>query len=231
MKKIKPIIIFLLLLVGMDIFSYIPLRILNINMNNLSMNMKILYNFIFDVIFMAIIFIIYRKKLIKEFKEFFSNFNDNMVIALEYYLVGLVIMLVSNCLIGYFFSEANANNENMVRLLIDRYPLYMLFSVALYAPLVEETIFRRCIKDIYDAFGKSKLVKYIYIIFSGLIFALLHVMGSATSSIDYIYVIPYLSLGICFASLYYKTDNLFSTMILHSFHNLVALILYLIIGG
>ena len=59
-------------------------------------------------------------------------------------------MIISNNIINIFFSSATATNENMVRLLIDKYPLYMLFSVAIYAPIVEETIFRRSIKDITD---------------------------------------------------------------------------------
>ncbi|MBR7042182.1 MAG: CPBP family intramembrane metalloprotease [Bacilli bacterium] len=231
MKKYTPVIIFMLLLVGMDLFAYIPIKVFNIDMKSLSTSTMIIYNFISDLVFLTIVFLIYRKKLIKEFREFFSNFSDNIFISLEYYLVGLIIMLVSNYLIGYFFSNASANNENLVRLLIDKYPLYMLFSVAIYAPLVEETIFRRSLKDIFDKFGKNKLIKYMYIICSGLIFSLLHVMGNTTSSIDYIYIIPYAALGFCFASLYYKTDNLFSTIILHSFHNLVALILYLVLGG
>lgn len=231
MKKYRPLLVFILLLIGMDLFAYIPIKVFNIDFSSLSRDIRIIYNFATDIVFMLIVFFLYKKRLIKEFKDFFSNFNDNMILALEYYLVGLIIMLVSNYLIGTFFSNASANNENMVRLLIDKYPFYMLFSVAIYAPLVEETIFRRSLKDVFDKIGKTKLIKYLYIISSGLIFALLHVMGNASEAIDYIYIIPYLALGISFASLYYRTDNLFSTIILHSFHNLVALILYLILGG
>ena len=232
MKKYSPVVIFILLLIGMDLFAYIPIELFHIDMTGLSTSAKIIYTFITDIIFMTIVFLIYRKRIVKEFREYFKNFDDNLFTSLEYYLVGLIIMLLSNKIIGYFFSGASANNENTIRLLIDKYPLYMLFSVAIYAPLVEETIFRRSLKDIFNNFtNNNNITKYIYIISSGFIFALLHVIGSANNMIDYIYIIPYLSLGICFAMLYYKTNNLFSTIILHSFHNLIALLLYLLIGG
>ena len=105
----------------------------------------------------------------------------------------------------------------------------MLFSVAIYAPFIEEIIFRRSIKDIIKSFGNNKITKYTYIIISGLIFAAMHVIGTASSTTDYLYIIPYMSLGIVFAYIYDKTDNLFSTIVLHSFHNTMAVILYFIV--
>ena len=106
----------------------------------------------------------------------------------------------------------------------------MLFSVTIYAPFVEETIFRRSIKDIILTLGNNKLTKYLYIIISGFIFAAMHLLGQTTSALDYLYIIPYMGLGSAFAALYYKTDNLWETIILHAMHNMLAIILYLGLG-
>ena len=140
-------------------------------------------------------------------------------------------MAITNNLISIFFSEATANNEQAVRSLIDLYPLYMLFSVSIYAPFIEELIFRKSIKDSILSIKDNKVTKYIYIIISGLVFSSLHVIGITSSYLDYLYIIPYLALGITFAALYYKTDNVFTTITMHSLHNTIFIILYLLVGA
>lgn len=230
MKKITKILIFIILLLLMAIFPYIPIFLFKLNYESYSYTTKIIYNLICDIGFMIIIFFIYKNVLIQNFKDYFHNFKDNFEESFKYYFIGLICMIISNILIVLLVKEANANNENTVRELITKAPLYMLFSVSIYAPFVEEIIFRKSIKDIILSFKDNKLTKYIYILTSGLIFALMHIIGSSTSIYDYFFIIPYASLGIAFASLYYKKDNIFYTIMIHSMHNTLAILLYFI-GG
>ena len=102
------------------------------------------------------------------------------------------------------------------------------FILVIAANFVSHCDASKCIKN-YDNYP-NKFTKYLYIITSGLIFASLHVIGSATSPLDYLYIIPYLSLGLAFSSLYYKTDNIFSTMFIHCIHNTSAILLLLLAG-
>lgn len=230
MNKRRKILIFFALLLGMILFPYIPLELFHINLNNFSERMKILYSLACDIGYLIIVFMVYFKNNIREFNDYLHNFKKYFKISISYYLIGLVLMYASNYIIGLFFSQANPNNDIAVKQLIDRYPGFMLFSTLVYAPIVEETIFRRSIKEMTLAFGNSRITKYIYIILSGCLFAFMHIIGMVNNSYDYLYVIPYLSLGIAFAALYYKTDNLFTTILLHFFHNLFAIILYFLIG-
>ena len=133
-------------------------------------------------------------------------------------------------LITIFFSTATANNEETVREYINLYPLYMFFSVSIYAPFTEEMLFRKAIHDCFKPFKENNFNKYLYILLSGFIFAGLHVIGLSDKLIDYIYIIPYLSLGIAFASLYKKSNNIFSTIIMHSLHNTITILLYILVG-
>ena len=100
----------------------------------------------------------------------------------------------------------------------------MIFDVSVYAPFVEELTFRKSIRDVINN-------KWCYVLASGLLFGLLHIIGYIDSVSDLIYLIPYGSLGVCFALLYYKTNNIFSTIIVHSLHNSIAIFLYLVMGG
>ena len=229
-SKIVPLLIFILLLFGMAIFPYIPLAILRININDLSQTTKVIYNFFCDIIFMIIVFFVFKDDMVRDLKSYLKGFIKNFEVSFKYYFIGLIIMIVSNLMIALCFKGASANNEEAVRNLINLYPLYMIFSVAIYAPFIEETIFRKCIKNFILSFGNNKITKNIYISLSGLIFALMHIVGMANSVLDYLYVIPYLSLGASFAALYYKTDNIFSSIVMHSMHNTAAVLLYLALG-
>lgn len=230
-KRILPIIIFILLLCGMAYFPYLPIELFNIPYDSFSMTMKALYMTFCDIGFMIILFILYKDKIIDNCKKYFNKFLDNFELSFKYYFIGLLIMIVSNIVISLFFSGANANNEEAVRNMIDTIPLYMIFSVSIYAPFVEELIFRNSIKDMVMSFGNNKITKYLYIFISGFIFALLHILGQATSYLDYLYIIPYMSLGVAFATLCYKSDNIFSSISMHALHNTATLILYFVAGG
>ena len=90
----------------------------------------------------------------------------------------------------------------------------------IYAPITEELIFRKSIKDFISN-------KWLYVIVSGLLFGGVHVISSLGSDWGFLYLIPYCSLGMVFAHLYYETDNIFSTITIHSIHNTLAILLYL----
>ena len=229
-KRTKAIFIFLFLFLAMALLPYIPLWILRIDINKLSQSVKMWYNFVCDIVMLIITFLIFRKDTIRDFKNFFKKFFENFEISFKYYLVGFGIMVISNLLIVFLFKNANAGNEEAIRSLITLYPAYMIFSVALYAPFVEETIFRKTIKNIVLAVKDSKFNKYLYIFISGFIFASLHVIGTADAAVDYIYIVPYLGLGCAFAALYYKTDNIFCSIFMHALHNSAAIILYIALG-
>lgn len=216
---IKSLLLFLLLIR----FKVYFVSLLPIDYNSLNNFNRAILNFIPDLIFLFIIIGIYFKTLKKDFKKYFKNFFSNFEESFKYYLVGLGIMILSNIIIVIFINGTVAGNEEAVRDLISKIPLYMLFSVSIYAPFTEELIFRKSIRDIINN-------KYLYIFTSGILFGLAHVISNVNSPLDLLYLIPYSSLGITFAYTYYKTKNIFSTIVLHSMHNTVAIVLYLIAG-
>lgn len=223
-KKIKEIIKFVFLLILLLCFKEIYVSFLPIDYNNMNLTQKVIAMFSADLIFLIIIIAIYFKTLKKDFKSFFKVFLNNFEFAFKYYILGVIVMIISNLIIVFLINNSIAGNEEAVRNSIDLAPLYMLFSVSIYAPITEELIFRKGIRDIIKN-------KYIYVLASGFIFGFLHIASNITTPLDYLYLIPYSSLGIAFAYTYYKSNNIFSTMIMHSMHNTVSIILYLIGSG
>ena len=120
----------------------------------------------------------------------------------------------------FVLNKELAGNEQEVRNYIDNFPLYMLFSTVIFAPITDELTFRKSIRE-------ATSNKWIYAITSGLIFGLLHVITYISNWTDLVYLIPYSSLGVAFALLYHKIDNIYCPMVVHAMHNLLAVILYL----
>ena len=128
-KKRYPIFIFILLFIGMFLFPYIPLELFHINLDNLNDKMKIMYQLSCDIGYMLIVFMLYRSILVKNFKKYIKDFKKIFKLSITYYAIGLVIMIISNGIIGLFFSEATPHNEEAVRDLISLYPGYMVFQI------------------------------------------------------------------------------------------------------
>lgn len=223
LSQIKAALISFGLIILLSIYSYIPLIFLSmfgIDYNNFSYNGKILYIVICSVLFLLFMIFIYRKDLITNAKNFFNkNFISNLEVPVKYWLVGLLVMIGSNFFISIITNGSIANNEESVRELIDMMPLYMIFQIIIYAPITEELIFRKSIKNIFNN-------KYLYILTSGLVFGGLHVITSVITITDLLYIIPYSALGIAFAYTYTKTNNIFSTISMHALHNSLTLILF-----
>lgn len=212
-------LIFLLLLWG--IVPIIVLAIFGIDYTTLEDIPKVIIAFLSDIGLISIFIKIYYKNLKEDFKNFFNkDIVKHLKIAFRYWGIGMIVMVISNFIISVITGGQLAENEETVRSLIDIFPLYMAFQLMVYAPITEELIFRKSIRDI----SKNK---WFYVITSGFVFGGLHVLSSITSVVDLLYLIPYCSLGFAFALLYTRTNNIFSSMTIHAFHNGLALILYL----
>lgn len=221
MKKILNILKSFGIIMLMILFTSLFFTILNINPTSLTDKEYITYITISNIILIGIYILIYRKILIHDIKDFIKNLKNYFTTSLKFWGIGLLVMYISNIIITFVLNKELAGNEQEVRNYIDNFPLYMLFSTVIFAPITEELTFRKSIRDAISN-------KWIYVITSGLIFGMLHIITYIGNLTDLVYLIPYSSLGIAFALLYHKTDNIYCPMSMHAMHNLLAVILYLI---
>lgn len=169
-----------------------------------------------ELLIMVILFFIYHKRIISDFKDFKANFKNIINTSLKNWVLGLAIMFVSNIIIGLIVGNM-ANNEAANRSLLISTPIYAITTMIFVAPITEEIIFRLSPKK---AFTK----KYTYLIYSGLFFGGMHLLAS-TSWLELLYIIPYGALGFFFAKSYQETDNIWSSIATHMIHNTLAVIL------
>ena len=109
---------------------------------------------------------------------------------------------------------------------LETMPFYVLLPLAIiYAPVVEEALFRGCIRR----FIANDIL---FIIISGIVFGLLHTFFSEFLIFNILVLaIPYALMGAFLAYIYTKTNNIFSNIFCHAFNNLIATIISMLIIG
>lgn len=190
----------------------LPFELAGVDIWGVPNYIKIFYLIIYEIFMMAVMGLIFNKKLVKDFKDIKVNHKKYYGENIKYWLIGLAIMGISNIFIGFVLKGGIAANEEAVREVFAVSPIYIYLSAIIYAPFVEELVFRQGIKNLIPN-------KYLFIIISGLGFGGLHVFGSVNNLVDLAYLIPYSSLGIVFAIMLHKTNNIFTSMGFHFLHN------------
>lgn len=117
-------------------------------------------------------------------------------------LVQIVTAIVESALFG--IPPASENTE-MILGLTSNYPL-LIFSIVLFAPIMEELVFRKAIvTQVVDHIGFVGAACV-----SSLIFAFFHFDG---------HLLRYAALGLWFCYLYFKTNNILAPMLAHGIMN------------
>jgi len=209
----------LLLALGVALFYYfsqyysdLPLKLIGIDINTLNYTFKVIYLIIFQVTVLGLIALIYKKELLKQFNEFKEKKHEYFKKYFKFWFLLLGLMMLANFTIIMINEGGIANNEQGIRDLFSQSPLYVYISAVLIAPILEELIFRLSLRKIFKT-------DTLFIIMSGLIFGCAHVIGQTETLIDYLYIIPYSIPGFVFGYLLVKTNNIFSSMSMHLFHN------------
>ena len=201
-----------------SLFEFIPALIFDIDYDKTSNKAQILLSFYDYIILLLVLYLLYRKDIKRYFKDLKQNFGKIIDRGFSYWTIGLIIMMLSNFLIMKFVPQATPTNEIEVQKIIKTLPMISFLSIGILGPIIEEFTFR---KTFYDLIKN----KDVFVIVSGGVFGVLHVLFSFTSYLDFLYVIPYSALGICLAMMYKKTDNLFTSILMHIFHNSILTII------
>ena len=220
--KVKNWLIFLGILF---LFLYLDYLVIGIyymykDLNELSMLDKIIILF-FKYAILISIFVIKDHKYLKEkWFDFIKHFKKYFKISFKNWFTGFIIMITSNIIINQFV-KGLGQNESSVQDLITKLPLIAFILTTICAPIVEEMVFRKYLKDCVDH-------KVLYMILSGFIFGIIHTSFD-TNIYELLLIIPYGALGYMFAKTINETDNIYATIIMHMFHN--GVLTLLAIGG
>lgn len=183
--------------------------------DNISQIVAIIVQIIYDILILAVAIICFKDRLKRDIKLF----KDNAKVYLKYILPRLGIMyvavIISNLICIFITGQATSMNQSTLETL----PLwYMAPTAIIWAPIVEELIFRGVLRRFIK---NNKL----FIITSAIIFGVLHSMSEATIFNVIIVAIPYAVVGGFFAHIYAKTNNITTNILMHAFQNTIATLL------
>lgn len=126
------------------------------------------------------------------------------------FMAAVLIQIAATMIeIMLFGIPPESENTEMLLTLTSEYPL-LIFSIVLFAPIMEELVFR---KAIFAQLHNSRIGAMGAAVISSLIFALVHFDG---------HMLLYGSLGLWFCYLYKKTNNIFAPMMAHGLMNAFA---------
>ncbi len=132
------------------------------------------------------------------------------------------ISALSSILVFILTGLQDSANQNQVVDAFKQNPSLIIFTTVIYAPIVEEIVFRGAI---FRGL-RSKTNFIISAIISGLLFGFIHVFDSLIQGniLDLLYIIVYGSLGFVFCYAYEKNNSIFASIALHFINNFLGII-------
>ena len=200
-------------------YSDLPFKILNINPPTLFLEV---YTILVEILTILFIFLLFKKEIVHMWKDFYENRDKYFKKYFKYWFLILVLMAFSNGIITLINKSEISNNQEAINDMFERLPIYTYILSVFLAPIIEELVFRFCFMKIFNN-------KYLYIILSGVIFGLFHIIGSFESAYDFLFLVPYSIPGLIFAYILYDSKNIFNTIWLHFVHNGISMLASIII--
>ena len=198
--SIISILVFLLVmfvLPNFDVFNKIPL--------------------LFTYLFMFILIVVLNfKYYYNDAKLFFKNLKKYIPFVLKRYLIMFITYACVGAIIVLINNGQQAQNQQLLNKMFLKLPILTAILSCLYAPIVEEGIFRL-------ELGKLINNKTVFVVISGLVFGLLHVVNVYTKPLDLLYALVYGVMGINLAKAYFDSKNIFVSISMHFIQNTISI--------
>lgn len=209
------------MVIGVSVGSAIVLKLSQsgkysyIEINSFIIN----FQFVLDLLVLPVLIFLARDLIRNDFFK---------ISSLKQYATTVLIfagaMLIVNITVGVLYTlisgvETTENQEAIVQIL-DNNILYTFFTVNIFAPIVEELVFRGAL---YNILLKSN-GKIMAIFLSSSIFGFLHVFSSIASQ-NYMEIFAgfaYVAIGLVLGYAYYKTNNILICIGIHFVNNFAS---------
>lgn len=184
-------------------------------------------NFVFDLSFVIISFLVFRKEIVKQWNDIKQSYLfktiNNIVIAVPImYIANIAGSLLSAGITGEL---STSQNQLLIESLMKELPVLMIVAVTVLAPILEEFIFRLLLFTGFYKYGR-----WVAYLASAGLFGLLHVFQPIIQGNinEIVMVFPYLFMGIALCYIYERSDNIFIPVIAHGLMNTISVLLIML---
>jgi len=138
-------------------------------------------------------------------------------------LIASVLATVLSDIFNYT-AKTSVNQAAIIQMLNSPYMILMVINAVIFAPIVEELVFRK-------AFFSLIKNKWVALVVSSLMFSLIHIISEPTLGGFMVNLVIYGASGVGFGYIYLNhKENIYSTIIVHALWNLMSIVLTLIPG-
>ncbi len=177
---------------------------------------------VFDLLILFLAIFIFKDDLKEGFKALLSNKNGYKKLIFKLLAISYATMIFFNIIRIIVTNAPFTTNQTA----LNELPfIYLAILAIFWAPFIEELVFRGCIRRMIKN-------KYVFIVVSAIIFGSLHAINEDGLLNIFVSSLPYVAIGACLAIGYEKTNNIWTSVIMHMINNAVAMIVsFMVFGG
>lgn len=164
--------------------------------------------------------LVYKKDFKRYFKEFKKNKGKSIKKVLLYTLIFFGILMVTNAFLNFVYPDWNSTASDVsLSNVIEKYHLigwlFVTFLTAFAFPIIEEVVFRKSLKEIFDH-------RLLFIIFSSVITWYFQVAFQPFTIASFLNALPYFTFSIFLSYIYDKNNNLLYSILPRIIYNLIV---------
>lgn len=173
--------------------------------------------------FLIISLIVFRKPFLSAIEDFKKNWQKHMLWTEIFALISFVLMVASSIALEVFGTEKSIN-ETAWDIAIAECSILQILVVCVSGPVVEEVFYRGILFEALRGKGDRLVRNIAAVIISSVVFAFSHVSLIHFTVGDIFANIPIMMVGISYSVLYWKTENILCTILVHMVINIVGLL-------
>ncbi len=178
---------------------------------------------VFYGVFLIVSLIVFRKPFLSAIEDLKKNWQKHILWTEIFTLVAFVLMVASSVILEVFGVEKSIN-ETAWDVAIAECGILQILVVCVLGPVVEEVFYRGILFEALRG-KKNRLVRNIAaVIISSVIFAFSHVSLTHFTVADLLANIPVLMAGLAYSTLYWKTENILCTILVHMVINIIGVL-------
>lgn len=193
-----------------NIFIYFIFAIVFLMTNKTDISYLISY-----IIATLVLIILNYKYLSIDFKNIKKDYKKVLINVILFTILFTILVNVSNYLL-YNLSGSIADREMTNETLVLSSPLLMFITIGIISPIFEELTLRYPYRNI-------NINKYVKLLIMTICFVILH-LTTINNIYDILYIIPYLLLNLEFGYSYFKSNNIYGSILIHILNNSIVII-------
>lgn len=180
-------------------------------------------NLIFDLGMLILLWWMLKDTMKQQWIDFKKDIKQNMIYSL---VLGTVLLYVASFIGGIITlalgGGVSSENQQAISQIVQSYPIVMIITTVIFAPILEEMIFRGIVFGwLYEFHPKLAHI------LSGFLFGFMHIMTAvlAGSFSEWTQIFSYFFMGVVLSFLYEKRNNIYVPIGAHILNNLISIVL------